>query len=146
MFLTFGIPLAIICFLTWFIPAKLKKGRATCYLAGKITGLPRWYVLFKFWFFEMLLRLRGFTVYNPARMIDKNTGYNDAMDICITELSKCTHAYFMFDWRDSRGAKIEFNEAAEKGKILVNQSKYIQGKYFTVKFIIKLKQFELCQK
>jgi hypothetical protein len=99
----------------------------TVYLAGKITGLPRWWVVAKFVFFDLYLTFRGYQVYNPATMISKKTEYSEAMTICIKNLNNCEYVYFQPDWWISIGARIEFEVAAKAGKTLLNHSYKTRG-------------------
>ncbi len=90
------------------------------YIAGKITGEPIVNAYIKFARVDVLLLLRfksetrgGYVflpdVINPLALpgIHFGISHEEALTICLKALSKCTHAYFLKDWKDSPGARIE---------------------------------------
>jgi hypothetical protein len=67
----------------------------------------------------------GYEVYNPVREIDKKTSWDDALVICLSELSYCDYIYFQFDWINSTGCSKEMIEAARLDIELLNDGNYI---------------------
>jgi len=100
----------------------------TMYLSGKIDGCYRWWIDLKFTLFDLWFSLKGYQVYNPAR-ISKETDYIDAMFICIENMKKCDYVYFMPDWWLSDDARLEFCEAAKTGKKLLNMGYKVRAIY-----------------
>jgi hypothetical protein len=105
------------------------KTKPTVYLSGKITGLWRWYVVLKFTLYTWFLQFCGFNVWSPLDHVDKNTPWGLAMDICIPAMDKCDFIFFQFDWKYSRGARIEFYAGASKGLHIINLSRRQRNKY-----------------
>jgi hypothetical protein len=95
----------------------------TVYLSGKVTGLPRWYVVLKFTIFDLFLTFMGYQVWNPVHEINKKAGYMDSMVKCCEGLVQCDYTYFMFDWMYSDGAKVEFGISSQKDKICINSGR-----------------------
>lgn len=83
------------------------------YVSGKITGLERSVAVANFARAEKFLKNKGYEVVNPTQLCDENVSWDDAMKICIAELVKCDAIYLLPDWQDSKGAKIEIQEAHE---------------------------------
>lgn len=86
------------------------------YIAGKITGLDptKCYVAFKN--AEKWIARSGHTPLNPRTMVDQAEGREygeylaDALQILLTQADA---VYFLSNFRDSRGARIEQNIANE---------------------------------
>lgn len=87
--------------------------RTTVYLAGKITGDPRYYEKFNAAARE--LTAAGFAVVNPATLPEGFT-WDAYMRMCSAMLEECAAACFLPDWNERRGAKVEFERAQAAGK------------------------------
>jgi len=104
--------------------------RKKIYVAGKITGLPWEQVVQKFSEAQREIEALGFEVINPIILVnDPDTGWKDAMIICLRALSKCHGVYFLPCTIDSRGAKIEMHHA-----ILHNLELYSDIKQFNIHY------------
>lgn len=77
------------------------------YIIGKITGLPREYVVEKFRKAEDKLKSAGMVVVNPVNLVPEDTTWNAAMRTCIGELVKCDAVALLSDWSRSAGGKLE---------------------------------------
>jgi hypothetical protein len=99
------------------------------FLSGKVSGLPRWYVVIKFMLYDLFLTMMGYEVYNPVREIDKKTSWKGAMEICTTELMYCEYIYFQFDWWISKGSIHEMIKASLRNKKLLNDGYKIKAFY-----------------
>ncbi len=82
------------------------------YLSGKITGDEGFAEKFKAK--EEELSARGDYVFNPALHPDMFT-HGQFMQIDLLALSFCDSIYLMDNWRDSKGAKMEFEQARVLG-------------------------------
>lgn len=82
------------------------------YISGKITGLDRQVAVGNFARAEKILKSKGYEVVNPTRLCTADMDWDEAMKICIAELKKCDAIYMLPDWRESKGAIIEVQEAA----------------------------------
>jgi hypothetical protein len=89
------------------------------YIAGKITGLDGYRKIFQDAQDE--LEKKGFLVMNPANL-NLNWSFNnywDIMHICYAMIDVCDCVYFLENWKDSNGAKLEYNYAVDNGKFLM---------------------------
>ena len=89
------------------------------YLSGKITGD----INYKEKFSSMTDELHsyGYTVFNPAVLPD-GFEYEDYMSLDLQMLSKCDAIFLLRDWKNSSGAKREYEEANRLGlKILTEE-------------------------
>ena len=77
------------------------------YIIGKITGLPREYVVEKFRKAELKLQGAGMIVVNPVNLVPEETTWNAAMRTCIGALVKCDAVALCGDWHKSEGGKLE---------------------------------------
>lgn len=86
------------------------------YLSGKITGDPNYKAKFSSMTDELLSY--GYTVFNPVVLPD-GFEYEDYMTFDLQILSKCDAIFLLRDWKNSSGAKREYEEALKLGlKIL----------------------------
>lgn len=85
------------------------------YIAGKITELDNYKELFKI--AETKLLLEGHAVMNPS-ILPEGFEHREYMDICYSMLDVCDGVYFLNNWRDSIGAKMEHEYAVLKNKWL----------------------------
>ena len=99
------------------------------YIAGKITGEPIRECYEKFWFASDYICLEMseimFTeIINPLELKGIYFGitHQKAMDICLDALKECTHAYFLKDWKESEGAKIEHKFCIDNGIKIIYQT------------------------
>ena len=82
------------------------------YLSGKITGDANYRQ--KFGSMEKELLSYGYVVFNPAILPD-GFEYEDYMDLDLLILSRCDAIFLMRDWKNSPGAKREYEEAKRLG-------------------------------
>lgn len=75
------------------------------YIAGKITGDPEYREKFKY--AEAKLQADGCIVLNPAVLPD-GMEPKDYMRICFAMMEVADEVYFLPDWKDSAGAKLEW--------------------------------------
>lgn len=83
------------------------------YIAGKITGDPDYRA--KFAAAEIGLTLAGHTVLNPT-VLPAGLSQGDYLRVCFAMLDCAEAAYFLRDWRDSAGAKLEHDHCIYTGK------------------------------
>jgi len=78
------------------------------YICGKVSDELRADVELKFNYAEMLLTFNNYDAVNPIALVPEETTWENAMNICIRAMLDCTHIYLLEDWRQSRGARIEY--------------------------------------
>ena len=99
------------------------------YLTGKITGLWYPYVWLKFNLYEIYLAFFGYKVWNPIRQLNRKLPYDELLMNCLENLYQYDYVCFQFDWLWSDEAKIEFNEATKRGKMLIGTGIYTKKFY-----------------
>ena len=86
------------------------------YLFGKISDDPNYRE--KFALKEKELTEQGHLVFNPAKHPDMFT-WEQFMELDLKALGNCDSIYLLSDWQESRGAKIEYDEAVRLGKEII---------------------------
>jgi len=84
------------------------------YISGRITGLKRPEYLANFAKAEEELKMQGFVVLNPAKVNDTLPAcmtWEEYMEVSMTLLKMCKRIYLLKNWRESKGAKAEWNYA-----------------------------------
>lgn len=83
------------------------------YIAGKITGLEDYKERFKA--AQGYLEAIGHTVMNPA-VLEGEFEHHEFMHICFAMIDVCDSVYFLNNWEDSKGAKLEHSYAIKNDK------------------------------
>ncbi len=96
------------------------ENKKKIYLSGKISGDPNFKE--KFAQKEKELTEMGYHVFNPATHPDMFT-WEQFMELDLKALGHCDAIYLLDDWKDSRGAKIEYDEAVKLGKEVLFEEK-----------------------
>ena len=81
----------------------------TVYIAGKITGDPEYRA--KFAHAQEMLKKQGYIVINPAVLPSVGFDWGACMRIASAMLDECDAVYFLPDWMESKGARIEYQRA-----------------------------------
>lgn len=90
------------------------------YIAGQVTGLPQQEVIDKFAKAKQDIEELGFEVINPIEVVnDFATPWNDAMKMCIKALLECNAMVLLPCWKNSKGARLEFDIAHSFGMELL---------------------------
>lgn len=97
------------------------------YIAGPMKGKKDRNIL-AFKKAEADLKRQGHTVLSPAHLpVSKEITYDEYMVIDLAMLSICDAIYMLRGWKNSRGAKIEFENARNSRKIVMFEA--IEGEY-----------------
>jgi hypothetical protein len=91
------------------------------YIAGKINGLENYKEVFKK--AEDKLLKEGNICMNPA-VSGEGFPYKAYMPICLQMVEVCDAIYMLSNWKDSRGAKVEYEYAKLQGKEIILESEY----------------------
>ena len=78
------------------------------YIAGKVTGEDRKETLEKFKKFQDILTDAGHQPVNPMDHVSEHDNWNVAMKKCIKMLVECDGVFLIHDWKESNGARLEF--------------------------------------
>ena len=81
------------------------------YIAGKVTGLTAQEARRNFMRAEMLFKRAGLKVVNPLRLCRPSWSWSLCMVVCLWNLARCRYVAMLSNWRDSRGARIEYKFA-----------------------------------
>ena len=95
------------------------------YISVKITGLSLFEYQDKFGRAESDLMARGYSVINPAitnATLPRDFTYEEYMKISMCELSMCDAIYMLDNWKDSEGAKREYQYAYDNDYTIMFQS------------------------
>ena len=89
------------------------------YIAGGITGVEDYYS--KFEKAELNLRLKGHIVLNPAKSVATIEGltHKEYMIICKAMIDVSDTVAFLPNWKESKGANVEFGYGIRKGKKII---------------------------
>lgn len=84
----------------------------TVYLAGKITGEPRYKEIFAA--ARERLEAAGFVVLDPSLLPASGFAYDAYIRISTAMMDECAAACFLHNWQDSKGARYEYERAAAR--------------------------------
>lgn len=98
-----------------------RGNRQVIYIAGKVTGLSEYAVKHKFSRMKNELQGRGFIVLNPCDFIPFDCDWQIAMRMASTLLMMADCIYMLPCWRDSKGAKMEFEMAGAFGINVISE-------------------------
>lgn len=93
------------------------------YVAGKITGLDNYKELFCS--AENKLKAKGYSVMNPAVLEGDKFTHDDYMHVCYAMIDVCGSVYFINNWKDSKGAKLEHKYAIRHNKKIIYEQEDI---------------------
>lgn len=103
------------------------------YIAGAVSGLPIDELRLKFSEAEMEVRKMGFLTINPVEEIlqfneydeEGLSGWQQEMDFLSPMVDKCDGIFMLTDWKESKGARIEYEQARNAGKTIMFQPEAI---------------------
>ena len=97
------------------------------YIAGKITGDPDYRV--KFAQAELEIARKGHVPVNPAQVLgEEGWTWEDFMRETGILQSKCAASYFLPDWTESRGARLEHEKALRESQVVYYDINAIPGR------------------
>ena len=89
------------------------------YISGKITGLNIEVARANFKRAEAMLQAHGYETVNPFdNGVDEDAPWEHHMEADIKDMLQCEGIYQMGNWRQSRGAKVEYKEARAAGLVI----------------------------
>lgn len=92
------------------------------YIAGKISGLNRSNVIQKFEAAQKSLSKKGHQVFIPCVLpAYEEVSHEDYLHICYAIIDVCDAVYMLSDWKQSEGARLEYEYAIENNKQIIFQ-------------------------
>ncbi len=85
------------------------------YIAGRVSGLSYDEVKAKFQYAEDFLKEMGYLVINPVELVPMTANWELAMRILLPYLSICDTLCLLPDWKESKGAVLEYELAKTLG-------------------------------
>lgn len=92
------------------------------FISGKISGYHYYYAYQKFAKTDKYLSKLGYKVVNPMCLCQRNWSRLRCMAVCLWNLIHCDTIYMLEDWKDSRGARIEYTIACLLRKDIIFQT------------------------
>jgi len=89
------------------------------YIAGKITDNPNY--MEQFSIAESFLKQKGHAVMNPT-ILPPGFEHHEYMKICFSMIDACEAVYMLDNWRDSKGATMEYKYAMANDKTMMFSS------------------------
>jgi hypothetical protein len=89
------------------------------YISGQISGLDYEEAKQNFQQAEDRLRQIGAVmIFNPIKKVDQHLTWKEQMDICLEEIANSDVVVFQSNWKESIGARWEFQEAGRLKKTI----------------------------
>ena len=85
--------------------------RTKVFISGKVSDLPYLVAYGNFSNAERKLSAMGYEVVNPMKICKKNWSWLRCMIKCLWAIFFCDKIYQLPDWKDSKGARIEYKWA-----------------------------------
>lgn len=90
---------------------KILNRKVKVFLSGKISGMPYLVAYGKFSNADRRLSQMGYQVVNPMKICKKNWSWLRCMVKCLWAILWCDTIHQLDNWRESRGARIEYKWA-----------------------------------
>ena len=100
------------------------KRKTVAYIAGKITGDPNYKA--KFAEAQRALEKHGYIVLNPSWMPQGLTN-EQYMRMCLAMIDSADDVFMLDDWKDSEGARLEYDYCMYQRNSPVLLSEWLRG-------------------
>ena len=88
-----------------------ERKRTKVFISGQVSDLPYLVAYGNFSNAERMLVSMGYEVVNPMKICKKHWSWVRCMIKCLWAIYFCDKIYQLPDWKDSRGARIEYKWA-----------------------------------
>ena len=96
-----------------------ERKQTKVFISGKISDLDYYVAYGKFSNAERMLQQMGYATVNPMKICKQNWCWLRCMIKCLWAIMFCKKVYQLEDWKDSKGARIEYRWAKFLGKRIV---------------------------
>lgn len=91
--------------------AESERKRTKVFISGKISGIDYYVAYGKFCNADRKLSAMGYEVVNPMKICKKHWSWVRCMIKCLWAICFCDKVHQLEDWKDSKGARIEYRWA-----------------------------------
>ena len=88
-----------------------ERKQTMVFISGKISDLDYYVAYGKFSNAERMLQQMGYATVNPMKICKQNWCWLRCMIKCLWAIMFCKKVYQLEDWKDSKGARIEYKWA-----------------------------------
>ncbi len=90
---------------------KEKINKTKVFISGQVSGLEYYVAYGNFSYADRQLSSMGYQVINPIKLCRKNWSWLRCMAKCLWAIIFCHKIYQLDNWKESRGARIEYKWA-----------------------------------
>lgn len=88
-----------------------ERKQTKVFISGKVSGIKYYVAYGKFSNAERMLQQMGYATVNPMKICKENWSWLRCMIKCLWAIFFCDKVYQLEDWKDSKGARIEYRWA-----------------------------------
>ena len=96
---------------TYVAGGESKRKRVKVFISGKVSGIEYYVAYQTFANADRQLSSMGYQVINPMKICRKNWSWVRCMAKCLWAITFCHKIYQLDNWKESRGARIEYKWA-----------------------------------
>lgn len=90
---------------------KIENSKEKVFISGKVSGMEYYVAYQTFANADRFLSQQGYKVVNPMKICKKHWSWLRCMAKCLWAMMFCNKIYQLPNWKDSRGARIEYKWA-----------------------------------
>lgn len=91
--------------------AQSERKRTKVFISGQVSGLEYYVAYGNFSYADRRLSSMGYQVINPMKLCRENWSWLRCMAKCLWAIIFCHKIYQLDNWKESRGARIEYKWA-----------------------------------
>ena len=91
--------------------SQRKINKTKVFISGQVSGLEYYVAYGNFSYADRQLSSMGYQVINPMKICRKNWSWLRCMAKCLWAITFCHKIYQLDNWKESRGARIEYKWA-----------------------------------
>lgn len=90
---------------------KIENSKEKVFISGKVSGMEYYVAYQTFANADRFLSQQGYKVVNPMKICKKHWSWLRCMAKCLWAMMFCNKIYQLPNWKESRGARIEYKWA-----------------------------------